>query len=68
MTFDASINPIAYEDGEAVFIDTEYETWNPNNVTRGRKRSSFLPRSLLLILAYVFAVCYYIAVIPAVEV
>ncbi len=28
MTFDASINPIAYEDGEAVFIDTEYETWN----------------------------------------
>lgn len=23
MTFDASINPIAYEDGEAVFIDTE---------------------------------------------
>ena len=23
MTFDASINPVAYEDGEAVFIDTE---------------------------------------------
>ena len=28
MTFDASINPIAYEDDEAVFINTEYETWN----------------------------------------
>jgi len=28
MTFDASINPVAYEDGEAVFIDTEQETWN----------------------------------------
>ena len=28
MTFDASINPIAYEDGEAVFIDTEPDTWN----------------------------------------
>jgi dTDP-4-amino-4,6-dideoxygalactose transaminase len=28
MTFDASINPIAYEDGEAVFIDSEYDTWN----------------------------------------
>ncbi len=28
MTFDASINPIAYEDGEAIFIDTEYDTWN----------------------------------------
>ncbi len=28
MTFDASINPVGYEDGEAVFIDTEYDTWN----------------------------------------
>ena len=28
MTFDASINPVAYEAGEAVFIDTEPETWN----------------------------------------
>ena len=27
VTFDASINPVAYEDGEAVFIDTEYDTW-----------------------------------------
>lgn len=28
VTFDASINPIAYEDGEAVFIYTETDTWN----------------------------------------
>ena len=28
VTFDASINPVAYENGEAVFIDTEYDTWN----------------------------------------
>lgn len=28
VTFDASINPVAYEDGEAVFIDSEYDTWN----------------------------------------
>ena len=28
MTFDATDNPIAYEGGEAVFIDTEYDTWN----------------------------------------
>ncbi len=28
VTFDASINPVAYEDGEAIFIDTEYDTWN----------------------------------------
>lgn len=27
-TFDASINPVAYEDGNAVFIDTERDTWN----------------------------------------
>lgn len=27
-TFDASINPVGYEDGEAVFIDTEPDTWN----------------------------------------
>lgn len=28
MTFDATVNPISYEGGEAVFIDTEYDTWN----------------------------------------
>lgn len=28
VTFDASINPVSYEDGEAVFIDAEYDTWN----------------------------------------
>ena len=28
MTFDATINGVAYEDGEAVFIDTERDTWN----------------------------------------
>ena len=28
MTFDATANCVAYEDGEAVFIDTEYDTWN----------------------------------------
>ena len=28
MTFDATVNPVAYEGGEAVFIDTERETWN----------------------------------------
>lgn len=28
MTFSATFNPIAYENGEAVFIDTERDTWN----------------------------------------
>lgn len=28
MTFAATVNPIVYEKGEPVFIDSEYETWN----------------------------------------
>ena len=28
MTFDATVNPVVYEDGEPIFIDTEYDTWN----------------------------------------
>lgn len=32
MTFDATVNPVAYEGGEAVFIDSEYDTWNMDPV------------------------------------
>ena len=28
VTFDATVNPVVYEGGEPVFIDTEYDTWN----------------------------------------
>ena len=28
MTFDATVNPIIYEGGIPIFIDTEYDTWN----------------------------------------
>ena len=28
MTFDATVNPVVYEGGVPVFIDSEYETWN----------------------------------------
>lgn len=28
VTFDATVNPIVYEGGTPVFIDTEYDTWN----------------------------------------
>ena len=28
MTFAATLNPVLYEGGEAVFVDTEYDTWN----------------------------------------
>ena len=30
MTFAATVNPITYEGGEQIFIDSEYETWNVN--------------------------------------
>lgn len=30
MTFDATVNPITYEGGEPVLIDSEYDTWNMN--------------------------------------
>lgn len=32
VTFDATVNPIVYEGGVPVFIDTEYETWNMDPV------------------------------------
>ena len=28
LTFDASVNPIMYEGGTPIFIDSEYDTWN----------------------------------------
>ena len=32
MTFDATVNPIVYEGGVPIFIDTEYDTWNMDPV------------------------------------
>lgn len=32
MTFDATVNPVVYEGGIPVFIDTEYDTWNMDPV------------------------------------
>lgn len=32
VTFDASVNPIVYEGGVPIFIDSEYETWNMDPV------------------------------------
>ena len=32
MTFDATVNPIVYEGGIPIFIDTEYDTWNMDPV------------------------------------
>ena len=52
-TFDASINPVAYEDGEAVFIDTEYDTWNmsPEALEQAFK---FYPDTKLVVIAHLY--------------
>ena len=36
MTFDATVNPVSYECGKQVFIDTEYDTWNMDPVALER--------------------------------
>lgn len=52
-TFDASINPIAYEDGEAVFIDTEYDTWNMDPVAL-EKAFEMYPEVRLVVVAHLY--------------
>lgn len=53
VTFDASINPVAYEDGEAIFIDTEKDTWNmcPDAL---KKAFEIYPEVKLVVLAHLY--------------
>ena len=53
VTFDASINPVAYEDGEAVFIDTEYDTWNMDPAAL-EKAFSLYPETRLVVIAHLY--------------
>ena len=53
MTFDASINPVAYEDGDAVFIDTEPDTWNMDPEAL-EKAFEIYPDTKLIILAHLY--------------
>lgn len=53
MTFDASINPVGYEDGEAVFIDTEYDTWNMSPKAL-EKAFEIFPDVRLIIVAHLY--------------
>ena len=53
VTFDASINPVAYEDGEAVFIDTERDTWNMDPVAL-EKAFELYPDVKLIVLAHLY--------------
>lgn len=53
MTFDASVNPVAYEDGEAVFIDTEYDTWNMDTAAL-EKAFEVYPEVRLIVIAHLY--------------
>ena len=53
VTFDASINPVAYEDGEAVFIDTERDTWNMDPVAL-EKAFEIYPEVKLIVIAHLY--------------
>ena len=53
MTFDATVNPVAYEDGEAVFIDTERDTWNMDPVAL-EKAFEIYPDVKLVVVAHLY--------------
>ncbi len=53
MTFDATVNPVAYESGEAVFIDTEHDTWNMDPVAL-EKAFEIYPDVRLIVVAYLY--------------
>ncbi len=53
MTFDATVNPIAYEGGEAVFVDSEYETWNMDPVAL-EKAFQIYPDVKIVMLAHLY--------------
>lgn len=53
MTFDATVNPVAYEGGEAVFIDTETDTWNMDPVAL-EKAFEIYPDVKLIVVAHLY--------------
>ena len=53
MTFGASVNPVAYEGGEAVFIDTEYDTWNMDPAALERAFQIY-PDVRLIVVAHLY--------------
>ena len=52
-TFDATVNPIAYEGGEAVFIDTERDTWNMD-LAALEKEFELYPDVRLVVVAHLY--------------
>lgn len=53
MTFAATVNPITYEGGVPVFIDTEYDTWNMDPVALERAFELY-PDVKLIVTAHLY--------------
>ena len=53
MTFDATVNPVAYEGGEAVFVDSEYETWNMSPKAL-KKAFEIYPEVKMVVVAHLY--------------
>lgn len=53
MTFDATVNPVVYEGGIPVFIDTEYETWNMDPVAL-EKAFELYPDVKVVVVAHLY--------------
>ena len=53
MTFAATVNPITYEGGVPVFIDTEYDTWNMDPVALERAFELY-PDVKLIVVAHLY--------------
>lgn len=53
MTFDATVNPVAYEGGVPVFIDTEYDTWNMDPVAL-EKAFEIYPDVKVVVVAHLY--------------
>lgn len=55
MTFDATVNPVVYEGGVPVFIDTEYDTWNMDPIAL-EKAFELYPEVKLVVLVHLYGV------------
>ncbi len=53
MTFDATVNPVVYEGGVPVFIDTEYDTWNMDPVAL-EKAFKLYPEVKVVVVAHLY--------------
>ncbi len=53
MTFDATVNPVVYEGGIPVFVDSEYDTWNMDPVAL-EKAFELYPEAKVVVLAHLY--------------